>query len=311
MEDFNEKYERVEVDGVTKFRYRKPSWVPDWLRTWAGEDPYSNMTPAQINKIRREQGKQPYSRSEFETFGIHPAGPRRVPLKGYDEPASSGLSPDKVKELQQAANDARKAGGMSDIRGSETPGSSVPAPAKQDTPKQNTPKEEPKVEQPKPTLDQQYKAARAAKDFTKADELGKRIWAKKYSTPDGGSKFKTKGVDVSTGIQNKMFKAIRDDKLDQAVFKRAQRIGAPMEAYDVVLDYLLSEGHAETVEEAHYVMMQMDAEYIQSIVEKFPDVKGTLNPWESPTTGKSGVKYVTDPKTGKPTQIRNPLYKGV
>ena len=39
------------------------------------------------------------------------------------------------------------------------------------------------------------------------------------------------------------------------------------EAYDVVLDYLLSEGHAETVEEANYVMMQMDAEHIQSIVE--------------------------------------------
>ena len=39
------------------------------------------------------------------------------------------------------------------------------------------------------------------------------------------------------------------------------------EAYDVVLDYLLSEGHADTVEEAHYVMMQLDAEYVQSIVE--------------------------------------------
>jgi len=39
-----------------------------------------------------------------------------------------------------------------------------------------------------------------------------------------------------------------------------------MEAYDIVLDYLLSEGHVDTVEEAHYVMMQMDAEYIQSII---------------------------------------------
>ena len=38
------------------------------------------------------------------------------------------------------------------------------------------------------------------------------------------------------------------------------------EAYDVVLDYLLSEGHADTVEEAHYVMMQLDSEYIQSII---------------------------------------------
>ena len=39
------------------------------------------------------------------------------------------------------------------------------------------------------------------------------------------------------------------------------------EAYDVVLDYVLSEGHADTVKEAHYVMMQMDAETIQDIVE--------------------------------------------
>ena len=39
------------------------------------------------------------------------------------------------------------------------------------------------------------------------------------------------------------------------------------EAYDLVLDYVLSEGHADSVEEAHYVMTQMDAETIQTIVE--------------------------------------------
>ena len=39
------------------------------------------------------------------------------------------------------------------------------------------------------------------------------------------------------------------------------------EAYDIVLDYVLSEGHADTVEEAHYVMTQMDADTIQGIVE--------------------------------------------
>ena len=39
------------------------------------------------------------------------------------------------------------------------------------------------------------------------------------------------------------------------------------EAYDLVLDYVLSEGHADSVEEAHYVMTQMDEETIQTIVE--------------------------------------------
>ena len=40
------------------------------------------------------------------------------------------------------------------------------------------------------------------------------------------------------------------------------------EPYDLVLDYVLSEGHADTVEEAHYVMTQMNADTIQTIVEK-------------------------------------------
>ena len=38
------------------------------------------------------------------------------------------------------------------------------------------------------------------------------------------------------------------------------------EPYHIVLGYVLSEGHAETVEEAHYVMSQMDGETIQEIV---------------------------------------------
>jgi len=287
MEDFNEKYERVEVDGVTKFRYRKPSWVPDWLRTWAGEDPYANMTPAEINKIRRQQGQQPYSRAEFETFGVDPGSlQRRVPLKGYDEPASSGLSPAEVRDLQKAANDARKAGGMSDIRGSETPGSSVPAPAKPYKPETTTTSE---PSQPAPKVVDK--------------EEGMRQWAKNF--PELAKtvvKRQQRATMLGRGTTQSGYETIK---------KELSKAGTNMEAYDVVLDYLLSEGHADTVEEAHYVMMQMDAEYIQSIVEKFPDVKGTLNPWESPTTGKSGVKYVTDPKTGKPIQIRNPLYKGV
>ena len=39
------------------------------------------------------------------------------------------------------------------------------------------------------------------------------------------------------------------------------------DAYDVVLEYLLDNGHADTVDEAHYVMMEMDGETIADIVE--------------------------------------------
>jgi hypothetical protein len=45
------------------------------------------------------------------------------------------------------------------------------------------------------------------------------------------------------------------------------------DAYDLVLEYLLSQGHVETVEEANYVMMEMDAETIGTIVEAKVDEK--------------------------------------
>ena len=44
------------------------------------------------------------------------------------------------------------------------------------------------------------------------------------------------------------------------------------EPYDFVLDYVLSEGHASTLEEAHYVMMQMNQDTIQSIVSEYENV---------------------------------------
>ena len=43
------------------------------------------------------------------------------------------------------------------------------------------------------------------------------------------------------------------------------------DAYDLVLEYLLSQGHTDTIEEAQYVMMEMDAETIGSIVEAASD----------------------------------------
>jgi hypothetical protein len=44
-------------------------------------------------------------------------------------------------------------------------------------------------------------------------------------------------------------------------------MGMEYDAYDLVLEYLLSEGHAETVEEAQYIMIEMDAEMVSDIVE--------------------------------------------
>ena len=64
------------------------------------------------------------------------------------------------------------------------------------------------------------------------------------------------------------------------------------EAYDLVLDYVLSEGHADTVEEAHYVMTQMDEETIKTIVEFIG--------------GRPGDGYIGHPNL----DIKNPFFRG-
>ena len=76
------------------------------------------------------------------------------------------------------------------------------------------------------------------------------------------------------------------------------------DAYDLVLEYLLSQGHTDTVEEAQYVMMEMDAEMIGTIVEGMglsvgiSKIAGQLNanPRTSAEEGaKNFQKNVTDP----------------
>ena len=84
------------------------------------------------------------------------------------------------------------------------------------------------------------------------------------------------------------------------------------EPYDILLDYVLSEGHADTVEEAHYVMTQMDAETIQTIVEKqgiFQDPKlNKIYSDQPPMTekGKEILPNLPDPTIMKNNKVINP-----
>ena len=58
------------------------------------------------------------------------------------------------------------------------------------------------------------------------------------------------------------FKAKRAEK------KAAMVADEVITPYDIVLEYLLSSKQAATIEEANYVMTEMDAETIQGIVEE-------------------------------------------
>ena len=75
-------------------------------------------------------------------------------------------------------------------------------------------------------------------------------------------------------------------------FSYKKNLNNSYEPYDLVLDYVLTEGHADSVEEAHYVMMQMDEGTIQTIVEFLG--------------GRPGDGYLGHPNL----DIKNPFFRG-
>ena len=114
--------------------------------------------------------------------------------------------------------------------------------------------EKPKLEKPETKIDYTKIFPKGIPDYSGVFKSQKP----QESKPDSEKKVERIKSGKSVYSRDPLARASYDPRYDKKTRK---------EAYDVVLDYLLSEGHAETVEEAHYVMMQMDAEHIQSIVE--------------------------------------------
>ena len=131
------------------------------------------------------------------------------------------------------------------------------------------------TQQPRPkplTPNQEYqKAAAAARNVqdpkARADAMksvrdaGMKIWADKYKNTLAPEvvRRQERATMLGRGETQSGYKIIK-----QYVKPSVEKT---TEAYEVVLDYLLSEGHADTLEEAHYVMMQLDSEFIQNIIE--------------------------------------------
>jgi len=66
-----------------------------------------------------------------------------------------------------------------------------------------------------------------------------------------------------------------------------------VEIYDVVLEYLMSEGHADTIAEAEYIMTELDSEMVDQIVETRMDPRG--RPASGPMSVYGKSKPNTDP----------------
>ena len=238
--------------------------------------------------------------------------PRTSANVNRDGSRGSGLTDAQIKAAQDKANAERAAqqqrgsytkdtGSFFDgAKGGKYDQTTTPAPAPTPTPapKPNpnvvvSPKtgEKTKFERRLPTT-AELKAAQAARKaaldsgVSKGEAEYQAVKAGVAASKPTPTVAVTGGVNPRAGsyaaYQNNVLKQLGSDygRLPQNTIKPVAKRTMKQEAYDLVLDYLLSEGHVDTVEEAHYVMLQMTSEHVQDIVEgKYSDsvtyVKGT------------------------------------
>ena len=86
---------------------------------------------------------------------------------------------------------------------------------------------------------------------------------------------KAKNIDFKAMRKGDMTKDAFIKKYPKSITaQKASGLRDQYEPYDLVLDYVLTEGHADTVEEAHYVMTQMDEEAIKAIINEIDNLGG-------------------------------------
>ena len=170
--------------------------------------------------------------------------------------------------------------------GSSTPGKSKLAPTKPDDSDAKLTNMQ-KWAKANPTLAAKVKPGQSGYDEISAKRTKPGPNEKQDQTPTQGNpdaKIDTKSVEASKAsfkpsaapANSALAKEEERRKRDAEKAGKdaqAQTVNSSYEydAYDLVLEYLLSQGHTDTVEEAHYVMMEMDAETIGTIIEAAAD----------------------------------------
>lgn len=196
---------------------------------------------------------------------------------------------------------AKMAGAGSKSTESQRPPASVDAPSAPSTPGSRTPSTPaPKAPTRSSTSGSKPSSKPASKDTARPGETPMQKWArlhpnlaskvkvgqsgyeeisktrvkpgpyeKQNQTPTQGpstAQIDTKDVDAAMKAeQERQKKRLESQKTPTMTAKESY------EPYDVILNYLMSEGHADTLDEANYIMLEMDEKAIGTIIEEYED----------------------------------------
>jgi hypothetical protein len=110
----------------------------------------------------------------------------------------------------------------------------------------------------------QSKMERDAEELRQMQNKSKQRQGSLMGGPEGPGKVDTKAVDDALKAeQERQKKRMEQQKNTTMTAKESY------EPYDIILEYLLSEGHADTLDEANYIMLEMDEDAIGTIIEQY------------------------------------------
>jgi len=92
-------------------------------------------------------------------------------------------------------------------------------------------------------------------------------YEKKDQTPTQGPS----GATIDTKSVENAKKEFEDRMKKNKVTTSPSTTKESYEPYDVILEYLIGRGHVDTIEEAHYVMLEMDESAVCRIIEEYND----------------------------------------
>jgi len=100
-------------------------------------------------------------------------------------------------------------------------------------------------------------------------ELDKpKVGEKQNQTPTQGSasaQIDTKSVDTAIDAEKERQRKRAQQSLEASA--KTQK-----ESYEIILEYLINRGHADNLEEANYIMMEMDSQTMSSIVDEYENL---------------------------------------
>ena len=221
----------------------------------AGTGVLAGYAGAKLGGAGAKPTETPKSKPTAETPSKPPASAKPAP--SGDSAASVSAKPAPAKDANQQYKDLIKAGKTKEAEklGLETWAKANPklaAKLKPDGTQKGT---------------GQSQMEKDAEELRRMSNRSKQRQGELMGGPEGPGKIDTKDADAALKAQQE-----RDaEKRKKEMEKAASSMKESYEPYDVLLEYLMIGGHADTIEEAHYIMLEMDASAVRAVMEEYED----------------------------------------